>query len=219
MPAKKEASLVRDVFGVKILSNSHPEIKKLRKETGYPSIHGNKFWKSTYLLMDYLREFPPVRLKAKRGKRHLKVLEVGCGWGLGGIFCAKEFSADLTALDADPVVFPYLEHHAILNEVDVTTWCCRYEQVKKADLDSFDLVVGADICFWDEMTKPLYNLTRRASQVGTRVVITDPGRQPFQDMAEKAVDKLGATYENWSVPHPHNSSGYVMDYDPNYYAE
>jgi len=177
LPAKKEASLVRDVFGVKILSNSHPEIKKLRKETGYPSIHGNKFWKSTYLLMDYLREFPPVRLKAKRGKRHLKVLEVGCGWGLGGIFCAKEFSADLTALDADPVVFPYLEHHAILNEVDVTTWCCRYEQVKKADLDS------------------------------------------FQDMAEKAVDKLGATYENWSVPHPHNSSGYVMDYDPNYYAE
>ncbi len=217
MPVTNKKPNSRQVFGVQILTNSHPEIKKIRLQTGHPSIHGNKFWKSTYLLMDYLKEFPPEKIKRKNGKK-LRVLEIGCGWGVGGIFCAKQFSAELTALDADPVVFPYLQYHAQINGVDASTWRSRYEQVKKQDLDKFDIVVAADICFWDEMTKPLYNLVRRANSVGTRVVITDPGRQPFRDMAEKCVGKLGATYETWSVPHPCNASGFVVDYDPNYQA-
>ena len=31
----------------------------------------------------------------------VKVLEVGCGWGLAGIFCAKHFRAVVTGVDAD----------------------------------------------------------------------------------------------------------------------
>jgi predicted nicotinamide N-methyase len=196
----------RQAFGLRILKNSHKEIRRLRREAGYPSIHGNKFWKSTYLLMDYLKEFPPPQ-----GAR---VLEIGCGWGLAGIFCAKEFGAEVVGLDADKTVFPYLDLHAALNDVEVETWHRRYERVTKADLAQFDLVIGADVCFWDSMVKPLYNLVRRAEQVGgVRVVMTDPGRPTFSSMAEQCVEKLGAEYDNWSVPHPHNASGLVIDLD------
>lgn len=194
----------RQAFGLTILKNSHSSIRKLRAETGYPSIHGNKFWKSTFLLMDYLREHPP--------KRRSRILEIGCGWGLGGIFAAKTFHAKVTALDADDTVFPYLQHHADLNGVKVETWKCRYEKVSKQHLASFDYVIAADICFWDSMVNPLYNLVRRAHQVGDlRVIMTDPGRPTFRAMAERCVDKLGAQFGDWAVPHPYNASGLVLD--------
>lgn len=199
----KENTQERTAFGLKILKNGHRDIRKIRKASGEPSIHGNKFWKSTYLLMDYLTEYPP--------KKHANILEIGCGWGLAGIFCAKEFTANITSLDADDAVFPYLHHHAAINNTCVTTWKCRYENIRKSDLDGFDLMIGADICFWDSMVKPLYNLTKRARDVGVRVVMTDPGRPTFRELSEHAVDTLDAHYDNWIAPHPHNASGLVLD--------
>ncbi|TVZ38856.1 putative nicotinamide N-methyase [Alteromonadaceae bacterium 2753L.S.0a.02] len=199
----------RRAYGLKIQQNGHPDIKRIRKLSGVPHIHGNKVWKSSLLLMDYLKEYPP---EITRNRKKLKVLEIGCGWGLTGIYCAKKFNAKVTGLDADDTVFPYLEHHAAINDVSVTTWKCRYEKVRSEDLEKFDLVIGADICFWDEMVKPLYNLVRRASKVdGLRVVLADPGRPTFTEMAEKAQSKLGAYLDAWSVPHPHNASGWIMD--------
>lgn len=154
--------------------------------------------------MDYLNEFPPTQKP--------RILEVGCGYGLSGLFCAKKFGAQLTSLDADDAVFPYLELHADINGVEVTTWKSYYENVRKVDLKQFDLVLGADICFWDSMSTDLYNLTRRAKQAGdTRVVFTDPGRPPFRAMAEKAVRNLGAEYSDWFVKHPYNATGLVLD--------
>lgn len=201
----------RQAYGLKFQQNSHPDIKRIRKNSGVPNIHGNKVWKSSLLLMDYLNEYPP---QITRNRKRLKVLEVGCGWGLSGIYCAKNHNAKVVGLDADDTVFPYLEHHAELNGVEVETWKCRFEKVRATDLENFDLMIGADICFWDEMVKPLYNLVRRASKVsGLRVVIADPGRPTYTEMAEKSVEKLGAYLEPWSVPHPHNVSGWIMDLD------
>lgn len=154
--------------------------------------------------MDYLQEFP-----VKKGCR---VLEVGCGWGLGGIFLAKKYAAKVTALDADDTVFPYLHFHADINGVGIETWKTRYEKVRQVDLEKYDLVIGADICFWDTMSTALFNLIRRAQRAGgVRAVIADPGRPPFRDMAEKAVDKLGVEYLDWHVAHPHNASGLILD--------
>lgn len=195
----------RNAFGLTVLKNSHPDIRKIKKDSGEPSIHGNKFWKSTYLLIDYLKENPP--------KKRAKILEVGCGWGLAGIFCAQEFGAKVTALDADDAVFPYLKHHAKLNGAKVKTWKCRYENVRKQDLEEFDLLIGADICFWDSMVKPLFNLTKRAYSRDVRVIMTDPGRPTFRELSEKAVDKLDAYYDDWVAPHPYNASGLVLDVD------
>ena len=204
MSSASTSATEREAFGLRILKNNHPAIRKIRADGGPPSIHGNKFWKSTYLLMDYLKEYPP--------KKRVRILEIGCGWGLAGIFCVKEFNAKLTSLDADDTVFPYLLHHADINGVRATTWKCRYENIRKADLQNFDLIIAADVCFWDEMSKPLLNLVRRARQVGgVRVVMSDPGREPFRVMAEECMDAFDADYVNWSVPHPHNASGLILN--------
>ncbi|WP_370978544.1 methyltransferase [Agaribacterium sp. ZY112] len=190
-------------FDLTICKNSHPDIRRLRKEHGAPEIHGNKLWKASFLLMDYLQEFPL--------EPGMRVLELGCGYGLAGIMCAKQFGADVVALDADQSVLPYTELHAELNGVDISTYHGRYESVRAADFESFDLIIGADICFWDEMSALLYNLIKRSQRNGpTAVLLADPGRSPFREMADKASEKLGAEYFDWHVNHPWNVSGVLL---------
>lgn len=194
----------RDIFGVTVRKNSHKDIRRIKHTTGASTIHGNKFWKSTSLLIDYLQTSPP--------QRQQRILEIGCGWGIASIYLAKYHDAEVTALDADDSVFAYLNYHASLNGVVVDTLKSRYEKVTKAMLSEFDMVVASDICFWDEMTRPLSNLIHRCYVAGvSRVVMTDPGRQPFRNMAEVCAEKYDAVYENWSVPHPYNISGLVLD--------
>ncbi len=52
---------------------------------------------------------------------------------------------------------------------------------------------GADICFWDELTPVLFNLIRRAlDQDVKRIIIADPGRSPFYDLAERCQARFNA---------------------------
>jgi predicted nicotinamide N-methyase len=99
----------RSVFGLTILSSSHPEVRRLQQAAVQPTLHGHKVWPTSLVLLDYLhqRGLPP----------QTRVLELGCGWGLVGIACAKTFQAQVTALDADAAVFPYLQLHAARNGV------------------------------------------------------------------------------------------------------
>jgi len=195
--------LSRRLFGLTVRQNAHPDMRRLRRQTGGASLHGNKFWKSSCLMMDYLKRHP-----LEKGAR---VLDLGCGWGLGGIFCARHFGARVTGLDADPSVFPFVHYHAELNSVSVDTWRCYYEKVTKSDLAGFDAVIGTDICFWDHLEDPLYNLTRRALQSGVqRVVLVDPGRSPFRRLAERAQNRLGADYLDWQVSRPMKAKGCIM---------
>ena len=62
------------VNGIEILNRKHPYIKWLQDQGYEPTVHGDKVWTSTYLMMDFLKEFPL--------KKGLRVMEVGCGWGL-----------------------------------------------------------------------------------------------------------------------------------------
>jgi predicted nicotinamide N-methyase len=194
----------RQAFGLEILKNSHPDIRRLKKESGEASLHGNKFWKSTFVLMDYLNECPP-----DPGSR---ILELGCGWGLGGIYCARQFGAEVIALDADDSVFPYLEHHAKINGVNVDTIQMRFEEVTTEDLTQFDMIIGADICFWDSMVDPLSELLERAMEAGIeRALLTDPGRPTFRQVGEEFQQNYDAVYSDWDVPEPHNAWGLVLD--------
>ncbi|WP_237065201.1 class I SAM-dependent methyltransferase [Microbulbifer guangxiensis] len=198
-----DSNHTRRLFGLTVRQNAHPDMRRLRREAGEPSLHGNKFWKSSCLTMDYLKRHP-----LKPGAR---VLDLGCGWGLGGIFCAKQFAARVTGLDADPSVFPFVHYHAELNGVTVQTWRCRYERVTGDDLARYDAIIGTDICFWDKLEAPLYNLTRRALKAGVGcVVLADPGRSPFRRLAERAEDKLGAEYREWTVKQPMKATGCLM---------
>lgn len=193
----------RSLFGLTVLKNNHKDIRRLRRRLGDPSHHGNKVWNSSLLLMDYLNEYPITE-----GSR---VLEIGCGWGITGIYCAKQFTAKVTGLDIDASVFPFMQHHAVLNGVQVDNLRCSYEKATSKILSQYDVIIGGDICFWDHLSNPLYNLVRRAYKVGARVVLSDPGRPPFTEMAERCYEKLDAELDAWAVPAPHSCTGYVLD--------
>ena len=79
-----------------------------------------------------------------------------------------------------------------INGVQVEFMAGRFEQLNARLLDGADLLIGTDICFWDEMVDPLYKLLRRAGNAGvTQAIIGDPGRPPFWSLAQRVEEKLG----------------------------
>jgi hypothetical protein len=73
------------------------------------------------------------------------------------------------------------------------------------------LLIGADICFWDAMVDPLKRFISRAlaEGVGT-VVIADPGRSSFYDLANFfAEDKRGEIL-SWTAEHPGPVQGKIL---------
>lgn len=196
---------MRRAYGVKILNSNHPEIRRLKREGHVAEIHGNKFWNSSFLIMDYLKKNPL--------KKNVRVLEIGCGWGLLGIFCAREFNAKVTGIDADANVLPFLELHASVNDVSITGKRMTFQQMTVEKLKGFDVILGADICFWDEMAVLLYNLVGRAMKAGVQqVMIADPCRPPFSDLSERCIEKYGdkaEVVEKW-LSRPVHASGEIL---------
>jgi predicted nicotinamide N-methyase len=189
--------------GVTMPTSSHPAIRRARRAGNCPSIHGNKLWKSSCLLIDYLHRNRPEQCAA--------VVDVGCGWGISGVWCAKTLGARVTSVDADPDVFPFLEETAKLNGVQTTPLVSRFEKITTRQLSGFDMLVAADICFWDELVKPVYNLVNRAVRAGiAKILIADPERPPFYQMAERCVERHCAEIIEWQTSTPIKASGAIM---------
>lgn len=194
---------IRTVRGLQICKQKHKAIRALRKQYPQPGIHGDKVWYSSYLIMDYLEVCP-----LPKGAR---VLEVGCGWGLLSIFCAKRFNARVTALDADPNVFPYLRLHAELNRARLRTRRMRYQSIPAARLRGLDLLAGGDICFWNELVNPLFRLIQRAVQQGVEtIVLADPGRPPFLKLARRCRKAFRCQLLPWSITDPKRREGFLL---------
>jgi predicted nicotinamide N-methyase len=189
-------------YGIRVLQSRHPEIRRL-KRLHAPSVHGNKHWVSSWLLMDYLRRHP-----LPKGAR---VMEIGCGWGLAGIYCAKKFNAIVTGVDIDSEVFPYLQLHAAINKVHVATLQKKFNKLQETDLQNIDIVIGADICFWDKMVYPLKRFIRRALNAGVRqVIIADPARSPFEKLSKYFIKKgKGETFD-WHIQRPRKIQGQLL---------
>lgn len=189
--------------GVTMPTSSHPVIRQVRRNGANPTIHGNKLWKSSRLIIDYLKKNPPEHAN--------KVLDVGCGWGISGIWCAKKLGSKVTSMDADPDVFPFLEATATLNGVKTKHLVARFEDLSVAKLAKYDMIIGADICFWDEMMKPLSSMIKRATKAGVKkIIIADPGREPFYKLAEKCEKKHYAEMIEWETKSPVKASGSLL---------
>ena len=192
----------RQAYGIRLLLSHHPEVRKLKRSSA-PSVHGNKLWKSTWLLMDYLH---------RRGlPAGVRVMEIGCGWGLLGIYCAKKYGARVISVDVDPEVFPFLRLHAEVNEVQISTMKKGFDGLRTTHLQQVDALVGADICFWDTLVRPLKNLILRALRAGVKqVLISDPGRSPFEEVGEYFVNKRGGEILDWTSQRPRRSEGRIL---------
>jgi predicted nicotinamide N-methyase len=188
--------------GVTLLLSGHPTVRRL-KRFHQTSLHGNKLWSSSWVLMDFLawQKIPPG----------LRIMDVGCGWGLLGIFCAKRLGAAVTSVDSDPEVFPFLDLHAEINKVKITTMNRGLGGLTVEDLRSFDVLVAADICFWDNLAPVLKRLINRALKADVRMVlIADPGRQPFYDLGEYFSKTKGSETLEWTVKIPRKMEGRIL---------
>lgn len=194
---------LRRFRGALLPTSSHPAIRSVKRRTAAPEIHGNKLWKSSLLVIDYLHRHPPAATGS--------VVDVGCGWGIGGIWCARRYGSQVTSVDADPNVFPYLDVVADLNGVQTQHQVRRFEQLSTRQLAQHDLMIGADICFWDELVKPVYNLVNRAIKAGVgQVILADPERPTFVDMAERVIDRHGGELLDWTTRGPTSDSGVLL---------
>jgi predicted nicotinamide N-methyase len=194
---------LRRFRGVAMPYASHPSIRAVKRAGHEPSIHGTKLWKSSCLIIDYLKKNPPGRTK--------RVLDAGCGWGVTGIWCAKHWDSKVTSMDADPAVFPYLEAVATLNGVATQSWVQRFEKVRKKDLEKIDVLVGGDICFWDELVKPVNKMIDRAIDAGVgAIVIGDPERPTFHEMAAQAIKRHGGELLDWRLTGSVKATGALL---------
>lgn len=171
-------------YGLTLFKSRHPKVKKLKKAGYEPSIHGTKCWSSAFVMMDYFEDCPP--------EKGLKVLDLGCGWGPLAVYLAKHHDAHVVGVDADPDVFPFLQLQAEENGVEIEFLESRFEKIPKSELDEYDLIIGTDICFWNELVNPLFKLVKKAKKVQCpTIIIADPGRSPFYKLHKKCIKKFG----------------------------
>ena len=108
------------------------------------------------------------------------VVDVGCGWGLSGIWCRKHADCDVLSVDADPDVFPYLNLISELNQTQTSHRVARFEELTVGELGNYDYLIGADICFWESMIDPVSRLIDTALKAEMRgIVIAGPGAPPI----------------------------------------
>ena len=200
--SKSTLKISENFFGIEVLKSAHPEIKKLKKSSP-TSIHGNKFWGSSYLLMDYFSNNPL--------KKNERVMELGCGWGLAGIYLNKNFGCNVTGIDADDAVFPYMNLHAKINNAEVFSQKKYFEKITKKDLANYDVIIAADVCFWDELEDIHFNLIKKAIQAGVKKIIyADPERQPFINLAERCMESHFADVFEKELKKPVKARGSIM---------
>jgi len=193
---------ISEVMGFKVLGKRHPEVAELLEEDA-PEIHGEKVWTSSWLLLDYLE-----RIRMVRGTR---VLEVGCGWGIASNYCARVRGARVTALDADRCVFPILALQAEANGVRIPTIQHKFDRIPLKVLKQTDFLIGADICFWDDLIPPLLEMIRRAMRAGVkRVILADPGRPCFEDLAALCDNEFRSLLIDTDTKTPVKAEGYVL---------
>jgi predicted nicotinamide N-methyase len=191
-------------YGVWLYRESSPAIKALKKSLA-PSVHGDRQWDSSHLLMDYFLTHP---LKKKS-----QVLDVGCGWGPASIFMASQ-GHKVTGLDVDADVFAFLQLQAQLNEVKVKTRQGAMKSLTNAELENIDVIVGADICFWDELTGEWFALLKRAAKAGVKkLVLADPGRDPFFKLTDKCIKRWKVDILEWYALEPKRFNGYLLVVD------
>lgn len=194
---------IRVVHDVLILKKSHKLIRRMQRALAEPEIHGYQVWGSSFLIMDYLLQNPP--------RKGSKITEIGCGWGILGIFCAHHFRAKVTAVDADEHVFPYLDAHALLNDVSISQRVARYEELGAGDMKGQKMLLGGDICFWPKLVEPLFTAIETALAAGVNtIIIADPGRPPFHKLARKCQKAFKAELLDWQVKEPKALSGELL---------
>ena len=193
-----------ELFNISIFPPKHPAIKSISRSQDEPSIHGDKIWEASYVMMDFLEEFPL--------QEDSRILEIGCGWGVLTSYLAHRYSRQVTGLDSDASVRPYFDFHARQNNVTPAFVKGTMKSMTQDKLSEYDVIIGGDICFWDNLKRDWQNLIRRAFRAGvSEIYIVDPGRPPFWELVEYAEKHFGGEVWSHEVQTPHAIEQYVLE--------
>ena len=155
------------------------------------------------MLMDYLTTYPPAP--------NSPVLDICCGWGLTGLFLAKQYAAEVTGIDIDESVAPFLALQADINKCEMEFQARGFETLTGGELANYQTLIGTDICFWDELTQPLFDLLKLATSAGVeRIIIADPGRPPFWDLVDRSVVAFDAEVVTRRIYDPWKTEKYIL---------
>ena len=73
------------------------------------------------------------------------------------------------------------------------------------------MILGGDICFWNELIAPLYKLIKKSLKNGVKtIIIADPGRSPFLKLAKKCKKKFNAELIEVKLKDPVKEEGYLL---------
>ena len=88
--------------------------------------------------------------------------------------CGTCRSAEVTAIDVDPLAAAAIELNAIANHVQVAVLT---GDLLDQSTSGWDVVLAGDICYEAAMTERLLGWLRRASRGGSKALVGDPGRR------------------------------------------
>ena len=169
----------KTVLGIRYHTASHPKIKEQYKKSQRPQEFGNKVWATTFVVLNKIKD-------QEKTFKNMRVLEIGCGWGLISIFLAKKYSCKVTASDFDKSVLPLVKIQAKENHVNLETKVAGFHDFSKEDFKKFDIIIGSEVCYSEEVAKDLIQLIGRAISSGVKkIILADPGRPDFKEMIEE----------------------------------
>ena len=76
---------------------------------------------------------------------------------------------------------------------------------------NIDAIIGADICFWDNMVETLKTLIIRALKYGVKnLILADPGRPTFERLGQYFESEGTGNIINWDIIHPYSIQGRIL---------
>ncbi len=109
----------------------------------------------------------------------LRVLELGCGTAVPGIAAERAGAGAVVCTDCHPLALELARHNGRLNA------CARLE-VRLLDWyrpeleDSFDLVVGSEVVYFEKAFEPLLNVLKSEALAGSRILLADAFRPQME---------------------------------------
>ena len=113
----------------------------------------------------------------------VRVLELGCGLGLPSLVAAR-LGADVTTTDYTHVALDLFRVNATMNDVTVNAEYVDWREPH--DLDSYDLVLAADVMYERWQSGVVLNLLGTTVAPDGRALIADPDRVTATEFAGAA---------------------------------
>jgi len=145
-------------------------------------------WDSAVILAELMMQFDIA------GKR---ILEVGCGLGLGSLALSSR-GADITCTDIHPEVRPNLEVNTKLNGGKPIPYFDGNWRDESIETRLFDLVIGSDVLYQPDHPSLLARFMSRHTSAAAQIIVVDPARGNLA-MFGRELDQYGFTRFNEQI--------------------